>query len=106
MSEIFPDDWKCARVTPLFKQCASSDLSNYQPISVISVVAECSRACVRSVVKLLYNSEEIISEQKSGFRSLQSTVTALLLLEVTDSWALTDIHPIYNDFNRNRKVRE
>ena len=31
------------------------------------------------------NSEEIISKQQSGFRSLHSTVTALL--EATDSWA-------------------
>ena len=29
MSGIFPDDWKCARVTPLFKQGESSDLNNY-----------------------------------------------------------------------------
>ena len=40
MSGIFPDDWKCARVTPLFKQGESSDLNNYRPISVISVVAK------------------------------------------------------------------
>ena len=31
------------------------------------------------------NNEEIISKQQSGFRSLHSTVTALL--EATDSWA-------------------
>ena len=36
---IFPDDWKCARVTPLFKQGDRDDLNNYRPISVISVVA-------------------------------------------------------------------
>ena len=37
---IFPDDWKCAKVTPLFKQGSSSDMNNYRPISVISVVAK------------------------------------------------------------------
>ena len=37
LSGIFPDDWKCARVTPLFKQGEASDLNNYRPISVISV---------------------------------------------------------------------
>ena len=40
MSGIFPGDWKCARVTPLFKQGESSDLNNYRPISVISLVAK------------------------------------------------------------------
>ena len=36
---IFPDDWKCAKLTPLFKQGVSSGMNNYRPISVISVVA-------------------------------------------------------------------
>ena len=36
---IFPDDWKCVRVTPLFKQGDRDDLNNYSPISVISFVA-------------------------------------------------------------------
>ena len=37
---IFPDDWECARVTPLFKQGDRDDLNSYRPISVISVVAK------------------------------------------------------------------
>jgi len=37
---IFPDDWKCANVTPLFKQGDRDDLNNYRPISVISVIAK------------------------------------------------------------------
>ena len=37
---IFPDDWKCARVTPLFKQGSSSDMKNNRPISFISAVAK------------------------------------------------------------------
>ena len=72
-------------MTPLFKQVESFDLNNYQPISVISLVV---KMFVRIVYDQLYNfliSEEIISKQQSGFRSLHSTVTALL--EATDSWA-------------------
>ena len=85
MSGIFPDDWKCARVTPLFKQGESSDLNNYRPISVISVVAKVFGRIVYDQLYNLLNSEEIISKQQSGYRSLHSTVTALL--EATDSWA-------------------
>ena len=40
MSGIFPNDWKCARVTPLFKQGDSFDLNNYGPILVTSVFAK------------------------------------------------------------------
>ena len=69
MSGIFPDDWKCARVTPLFKQGESSDLNNYRPISVISVIA---KVLERIVYDQLYNflKKKIISKQQSGFRSL------------------------------------
>ena len=40
MSGIFPNDWKCARVTPLFKQGDSFDLNNYRAILVTSVFAK------------------------------------------------------------------
>ena len=67
---IFPDDWKCARVTPLFKQGDPSDLNNYRPISIISVIA---KAFERIVYDQLYNfltNEDLISNHQSGFRSL------------------------------------
>ena len=85
LSGVLPDDWKCARVTPLFKQGEASDLNNYRPISVISVIA---KVFERIVYDQLYNclsNEDIISTHQSGFRSLHSTVTALL--EATDNWA-------------------
>ena len=85
VSDIFPGDWKCARVTPLFKHGEPSDLNNYRPISVISVVA---KVFERIIYDQLYNfltNEGIISNHQSGFRSLHSTVTALL--EATDNWA-------------------
>ena len=50
---IFPDDRKCAKVTPLFKQGSSSDMNNYRSISVISVVAKVVRKTkVRSSVRV------------------------------------------------------
>ena len=85
VSGIFPDDWKCTRVIPLFKQGEPSDLNNYRPISVISVIA---KVFERIIYDQLYNfltNEDIISNHQSGFRSLHSTVTALL--EATDDLA-------------------
>ena len=78
MYGIFPDDWKCARVIPMFKQGESSDLNNYRPISVISVVAKVFERIVYDQLYNFLNSEEISSKQQSDFRSLHSTVTALL----------------------------
>ena len=37
---IFPHDWKCAKVIPLFKKGERRDLNNYRPISIIPVVTK------------------------------------------------------------------
>ena len=82
---IFPDDWKCAKDTPLFKQGRSSDMNNYCPISVISVMANVFERITYDQVYAYLSEHNIISKSQSGFRSIYSTVNALL--EATDSWA-------------------
>ena len=70
----------------MFKEGERSDLNNYQPISVISVIAKVfERIVYDQLYNFLTNEDIIISNHQSGFRSLHSTVTALL--EATDNWA-------------------
>ena len=82
---IFPDDWKCAKVTPLFKQGSSSDMNNYRHMSVISAVAKVFERIIYDQIYAYLSEHEILSKSPSGFRSIHSTVTALL--EATDNWA-------------------
>ena len=82
---VFPDDWKSARVAPLFKQGDRDDLNNYRPISVISVVAKVFERIIYDQVYVYLEEHNIICKHQSGFRGSHSTVTALL--EATDSWA-------------------
>ena len=37
---IFPNDWKLAKVTPIFKEGNKADCGHYRPISVISAVVK------------------------------------------------------------------
>ena len=71
---------------PLFKQGERTDVNNYRPISFISIIAKVFERIVSDQLYSFLANEEIITNQQSGFRSLHSTVTALL--EATDSWAL------------------
>ena len=73
-------------MTPLFKQGERTDMNNYQPISVISVIAKVFERIVYDQLYSFLANEEIITNQQPGFRSLHSTVSALV--EATDSWAL------------------
>ena len=71
LSGIFPDDWKRARVTPLFKQGDASDLNNYRPISVISVsITKVFERIVYYQLYIFLSNEDIISTHQSSFRSL------------------------------------
>ena len=68
---VFPNDWKNARVSPLYKNSGKR--------RVIPVVAKVFE-------RIIYDQLYLLSKHQSGFRLLHSKVTALL--EATDSWAL------------------
>ena len=82
---IFPDEWKCSKVIPLFKQGERFDLNNYRPISVTPIIAKVHERIVYNQLYGYLTMNNLISSQQSGFRSLHSTVTALP--HATDNWA-------------------
>ena len=84
-SGIFPQEWKCAKVIPLFKEGNHSDLNNYRPISIVPIVAKVFERIIYDQVYGYLTENNLTSSQQSGFRSLHSTVTALL--EATNNWA-------------------
>ena len=80
----FPDSWKLAKVTPIFKEGDKADKSNYRPISVLPVI---SRLFEKLAADQLYQhmyDNGLFSSEQSGFLRLHSTVTCLL--KNTDDW--------------------
>ena len=83
---IFPDEWKLARVSPIYKEGAKSDPNNYRPISVLPVI---SKLIERVVFDQFYEYlivHDLLADTQSGFRPRRSTQTALL--EATNEWYL------------------
>ena len=81
---IFPDDWKLAKVTPVFKDGNRNDCGNYRPISVISVVAKVFEKLVYQQLKSFMTINNVLVKQQSGFRFHHSTETSLL--SSTNEW--------------------
>ena len=42
----FPKGWKCANIVPIFKKGNSENVSNYRPISLLSLVSKIAERCV------------------------------------------------------------
>ena len=77
-TEILPDEWKIAKVTPISKSGIFSELSNYRPISIIPIVAKAFEKIIYDqLYKLVLNDNNLFSNCQSGFQSLHSTLTAL-----------------------------
>ena len=76
----FPSEWKTAKVTPVFKSGNKTDIENYRPTSILSVI---SKIMEREVHSQLYNYLEegkLISDFQFGFRKGKSTEQAILTL--------------------------
>ena len=82
----FPDNWKTARVAPIFKKGSTQDKSNYKPISVLPVVSRLFEKLAFDQLYSYFNDNKLIFSDQSGFRSLHSTLTSLL--RCTNDWYL------------------
>ena len=75
---IFPDVWKLARVTPIFKSGSKKDANNYRPISVITSF---SRMLERIVLDQIFDfllENIVITKNQPAFRKRYSTITSLI----------------------------
>ena len=74
---IYPDNWKIAKVVPVFKNGARNDLNNYRPISIISAVAKIFGKLVHDQFYYYLTSNDLLSKYQSGFRPNHSTLIPL-----------------------------
>ena len=82
---IVPDDWKKARVTPIYKGKGSkSDHGNYRPISVIGFVSKILEKCIQTQLLTYLEKHAFITVDQSAYLKNHSTQT--VLHKVTNDW--------------------
>ena len=75
---MFPDMWKIARITPIFKDGDKTDKSSYRPISVLPVLSRTLEKLVNKQPYKYLEENSFLSANQTGFRALHSTATCLL----------------------------
>ena len=80
----FPDSWKVARITPIFKEGDKTEKSNYRPISVLPVISKLFEKLVFNQLYHYMKVNSLFTSDQSGFLRLHSTLTCLL--KMSDDW--------------------
>ena len=75
---IFPDVWKQANVSPLYKKDDPSLVCNYRPISLLSSIGKVIEKIVHKHMFNYFNDNSIITCLQSGFVPGDSTVNQLV----------------------------
>ena len=75
---VFPDDWKLANVHLVFKSGDNRLLTNYRPISVLSILAKVFESLVHQQVYSYFSFNNLLSPDQSGFRPGHSTQDLLI----------------------------
>ena len=73
-----PEQWKIARITPLYKGGNTELPTNYRPISILSTLAKIAEALMYNRLNSYLEKFEILSKDQYGFRKKKSTKGALI----------------------------
>ena len=90
----FPDEWKVARVLPLYKSGHRNIPGNYRPISILPVISKIMERLLYDQLYDYLTKNEILSDNQFGFRKFHSTATSLL--DSTNSWYVNMDRKMFN----------
>ena len=72
-----PDDLKSARVVPLFKRGDKTEVGNYRPVSILTIISKVFERVFYDQVESYLDQKKLLHKFQSGFRSRYSTDTCL-----------------------------
>ena len=80
------NSWKVARLTPVFKKDDPTVVSNYRPLSLLSVPSKILESCVADMIaKYVFSENEaLVTGNQWAYRKGRST--ELLLFHLTETW--------------------
>ena len=75
---IVPDDLESARVVPLFKKNDKTEVGNYRPVTILSIISKVFDRVVYDQIQTYLDERKLLYNFQSGFRPRFSTDTCLI----------------------------
>ena len=79
-TSVYPDIWKIANVTPIFKKGDKQLIKNYRPISLLPISGKIIEKIIFNHLYLYLHTNKLITKNQSGFRPRDSTTNQLIYL--------------------------
>ena len=99
----FPESWKIAHVTPIFKRCGSKNCkTNYRPISILPTLSKVCESIIHERLLSHCIRYKIISERQAAYLKGDSTISQLLYLvhKIRTCWGRGRIaHGVFLDIS-------
>ena len=74
---VVPEDWKSARVIPVYKSGKRDNMENYRPISILPAISKVAEKVIFNQLYLYLTDNNLMSKFQSGFRKGFSTERAI-----------------------------
>ena len=69
---LFPNNWRVARVAPIYKERPTGNRSNYRPIPVLPVVSLLFEKTIFDQLNTYFHDNKLFFSHQSGFRARHS----------------------------------
>jgi len=76
-----PDDLKAARVVPLFKKDDKTEVGNYRPVSILSIISKVFERVVYDQICTYLKEKDLLYKFQSGFRGGFSQTPAIFICQ-------------------------
>ena len=77
-TNVFPDEFKCAKVKPLYKKKDRTEVENFRPVSILCIVSKILEKAVYIQFEKYLLDNNILYSHQSGFRKGHSTDSCLI----------------------------
>ena len=75
---VFPDEWKIAKIVPIYKKGSKNEGTNYRPVSLLPTLSKIIEKVVDKQIRDFLESNNLIYSNQYGFRKGHETQHALL----------------------------